>query len=282
MRRRKQTNKQTWLPRFRLKKKKRRIGGRGEDAEIQGEALVGIYFRRLSAPVCKLISQNSIKQQVSKMANLRLLFPGTALSWLRLLTNHFRTACGIKQRFWTCLQLLKRQEQQPMVCGVWCGEAGAGRCPGPTSSQALTISRLSAESGTSCTAMVSDSHTRTSCTLSPPGPWATAEHPQKPTAKQQKIQTQAQKGSRHWVATLHMGWQGRSRRCWQEGVGILLREREEKKRKNGKLQVFKGESCLASLSRASTETTSNANIKAEMLHWHLSLGSNSSFNWQLK
>lgn len=68
-------------------KKKMHVAGQGEDAEIQGEALVGIYFWRLSAPVCKLISQNSIKQQVSKMANLRLLFPGSALSWLRYFTQ---------------------------------------------------------------------------------------------------------------------------------------------------------------------------------------------------
>ena len=89
MRRCKQTNKRTQLPGFRLekKKKKKARAGQGEDAEIHGEALVGIYFRRLSAPVCKLISQNSIKQQVSKMANLRLIFPGSALSWLRFFTQ---------------------------------------------------------------------------------------------------------------------------------------------------------------------------------------------------
>lgn len=49
--------------------------GEGKDAESQGEALVGIYFQGLVAPVCKHVSQNSIKQQVSKMANLMLLFP---------------------------------------------------------------------------------------------------------------------------------------------------------------------------------------------------------------
>lgn len=61
------------------------MGQGGKDAESQGEALVGIYFQGLSAPVCQHISQNSIKQQVSKTANLTLLFPGNALSWLRLL-----------------------------------------------------------------------------------------------------------------------------------------------------------------------------------------------------
>lgn len=47
--------------------------------------------------------------------------------------------------------------------GVQCdaGEARAGRPGAPPPSGALTISRLSAESGTSCTAMVSDSHAQT-------------------------------------------------------------------------------------------------------------------------
>lgn len=46
------------------------VAGQGEDAEIQGRRWWESISRRLSAPVCKLISQNSIKQQVSKMANL--------------------------------------------------------------------------------------------------------------------------------------------------------------------------------------------------------------------
>lgn len=79
--------------------------------------------------------------------------------------------------------------------------------------------------------MVSDSHAQASCTVSPPGPWVTAERPQEPAAKQPEIQTQGAKGSGCGAAASHRGWQGRSGGCWQEGVGMVLREREIKKEK---------------------------------------------------
>lgn len=60
-------------------------------------------------------------------------------------------------------------------------------------------------------------------------------------------------------------------------VRILLREREEKRGKIGSCRFFKGKPCLASKPSLLQEATSDTNIKAEMLHWHLSLGSNCSF-----
>lgn len=151
------TNKQTPSPQFQCKRQWDRM------LRSQGEALVGIYFQGLIAPVCKHISQNSIKQQVSKMANLMLLFSESALSWLILLPKEsFQTSLQDKaEGFSACLQLL----QQPTVrAGRQAGrlarlarlELGAAWAPPPPG--ALTISRLRAESGTSCTAMVSDSH----------------------------------------------------------------------------------------------------------------------------
>lgn len=121
----------------------------------QGEALVGIYFQGLLAPVCKHISQNSIKQQVSKMANLMLLFPESALSWLILSPKKsFQTSLRDKAgRFLACLQLLQQRTVRSRRASLELGAAWAPPPPG-----ALTISRLRAESGTSCTAMVSDSH----------------------------------------------------------------------------------------------------------------------------
>lgn len=67
------------------------------------------------------------------------------------------------ERLLTCLQLWL-QQQTPQGCDAMrqrleLGAPGPHRAPPPPG--ALTISRLSAESGTSCTAMVSDSHAQT-------------------------------------------------------------------------------------------------------------------------
>ena len=133
--------------------------GGGRMLRSQGEASVGIYFQGLLAPVCKHLSQNSIKQQVSKMANLGLLFPESALSWLMLSPKKsFATSLRDKaERFLACLQHCSGSPR----CGRVRLELGAARAPPPPG--ALTISRLRAESGTSCTAMVSDSHAQSVC-----------------------------------------------------------------------------------------------------------------------
>lgn len=96
----------------------------------QGEALVGIYFQGLLAPVCKHLSQNSIKQQVSKMANLVPLLPQSALSWLILSPRKsFQTSLRDKaeQAILSASAVLQRE-----------GEAGAGRCLGPSSRSIYT------------------------------------------------------------------------------------------------------------------------------------------------
>ena len=78
----------------------------------------------------------------------------------------------------------------------------------------------------------------------------------------------------------HFTWGGRGGQgdVGKKGWEFCLGRERRKRGKIGSCRFFKGEPCLASLSRASTEATPDANIKAEMLHWHLSLGSNSSFN----
>lgn len=143
-------SKQTRSPQFQCKRQWERM------LRSQGEALVGIYFQGLLAPVCKHISQNSIKQQVSKMTNLKLLFSESALSWLILSPKEsFQTSLQYKvERFFACLLLL----QQPTMRAGGRARLELGAAWAPPPPGALTISRLRAESGTSCTAMVSDSH----------------------------------------------------------------------------------------------------------------------------
>lgn len=131
----------------------------------QGEALVGIYFQGLLAPVRKHISQNSIKQQVSKMTNLKLLFSESALSWLILSPKEsFQTSLQYKaERFFACLQLL----QQPTHDAVRrAGEAGAGRCLGPTSNRSTHHQQAESRVGH----QLHGHGLRFPCTVSSPGP----------------------------------------------------------------------------------------------------------------
>lgn len=76
--------------------------------------------------------------------------------------NHFKRACRIKQGdcYHVCSYGCSSRPHRgamPMPQRLKLGTAWAPPPPGG----ALTISRLSAESGTSCTAMVSDSHAQT-------------------------------------------------------------------------------------------------------------------------
>lgn len=98
--------------------------------------------------------------------------------------------------------------------------------------------------------------------VSPPGPWVTAKHPQKPAAKQTETQTQGAKAQDKERPRFRWGGGGGQGDVGKKGWESVLREREGKKGKMESCRLFKGEPCLASLSCTSTEATSNTNIKA--------------------
>lgn len=72
------------------------------------------------------------------------------------------------------------------------GEAGAGRCLGPTSSRSTHHQQAESRVGH----QLHGHGLRFPCTVSSPGPWMTARHPQIPTANKPEIQTQGAKDSR--------------------------------------------------------------------------------------